>query len=352
MALEPPSQCSEDGRDSEGTTLPFEGINAHGRGSLLVISDGAHVGANARVDEFPRNPNRHQRQPQEEVVIGRWTWCTKEERGAQPEVTARDLVLHGDEETNRLGKGPGSQGQVNGPYAQAERAKTVANAGSQDDAGGNAYEQRHTSILHEQSRGVGAKPGKGMMRQRKLAGIPSEEIPANGQNDVVQASGEHVRVVAGEHPGQPGQTDVCQETPAKASEKGGHKACTTGLGTQEGIADQRAELICEHLALSLVAHLAHLKHIEIVGDLHGLADVLIHQEDGYTLSAGLLQLGIDLLSEQRREPRRWFVHQEQGRIGDLFFDYGGHFRFATAHGSRTPAALLTQPAGSRIGTLT
>ena len=117
-------------------------------------------------------------------------------------------------------EGPGGQGQINGPDAQAERAKTVANAGGEAGAGGNAYEQRHTSVLHEQSRGVGAKPGKGMVRQRKLAGIPGEEIPANGQNHIIEASGEHVRVVAGEHPGQPGQTNVCQETPAKASEKG------------------------------------------------------------------------------------------------------------------------------------
>src|SRR5215831_4917427 len=142
-----------------------------------------------------------------------------------------------------------------------------------------------------------------MMRQRKLASIPGEEIPANGQDHVVEASDEHVRVVTGEHPGQPCQTDVYQETPAKASEKGGHNACTTRLGTEEGIADQSAELICEHLAWSLVTHLAHLKHIEIVGDLHGLADVLIHQENGHTLSADLLQLGIDMLGDQRRQPR-------------------------------------------------
>ena len=30
MALEPPATCSKDGRDSEGKTLPFEGVNAHG----------------------------------------------------------------------------------------------------------------------------------------------------------------------------------------------------------------------------------------------------------------------------------------------------------------------------------
>src|SRR5262245_52240611 len=152
MALEPPSHGSEDGRDSEGKTLPFEGVNAHSRGSLLVVSYGAHIGSNTRVDEFPRDPNRHQRQAQKEVVIGRWTWRAKEERGAEPEVTSRDLVLHGDEEADRLGKGPGGQGQINGPYAQAERAKTVANAGGEADAGGNADEQRHTCVLHEQSR--------------------------------------------------------------------------------------------------------------------------------------------------------------------------------------------------------
>src|SRR5712691_12524528 len=152
MALEPPSHCSEDGRDSEGKTLPFEGVNAHSRGRLLVIPDGAHIGANARVDEFPCDPNRHQRQAQEEVVIGRWTWRAKEERGAESEVAASDLVLHGDEEADRLGESPGGQGQINGPYAQAERAKTVANAGGEDDASGNAYEQRHTGVLHQQDR--------------------------------------------------------------------------------------------------------------------------------------------------------------------------------------------------------
>lgn len=93
MALEPPSHCSEDGRDGEGKTLPFEGVNAHGRGSLLVVSDGTHIGANPRVDEFPRDPNRHQRQAQKEVVIGRWTWRAKEERGAEPKIAPRDLVL-------------------------------------------------------------------------------------------------------------------------------------------------------------------------------------------------------------------------------------------------------------------
>src|SRR5262245_18323515 len=113
MALEPPSHRSEDGRDSEGKTLPFEGVNAHGRGRLLVIPDGPHIGANARVDEFPRDPNCYQRQAQEEVVIRRWTWRVKEERGAQPEVAPRDLVLHSDEEADRLGEGPGGQGQIN-----------------------------------------------------------------------------------------------------------------------------------------------------------------------------------------------------------------------------------------------
>ena len=77
---------------------------------------------------------------------------------------------------------------------------------------------RHTGVLHEQRRGVGAKPGKGMVRQRKLAGIYGEEIPANGQDHIVKARGEHMCVVAGEYPGQPGQTEVCQEAPAKMSE--------------------------------------------------------------------------------------------------------------------------------------
>src|SRR5262245_37979789 len=114
MALEPPSHCSENSRDSEYKTLPFEGVNAHSRGSLLVVPDSAHIGTNARVDEFPRDPNCHQRQAQEEVVIGRWTWRAKDECGAQPEVAARDLVLYSDEEADRLGKGPGGQSQING----------------------------------------------------------------------------------------------------------------------------------------------------------------------------------------------------------------------------------------------
>ena len=100
MALEPPSHGSEDGRDGECKTLPFEGVNAHGRGSLLIVPDGAHIGSNPRVDEFPRDPKRHQRQAQEEVVIGRRAWSAKEERGAEPEVAPRDLVLHGDEEAD------------------------------------------------------------------------------------------------------------------------------------------------------------------------------------------------------------------------------------------------------------
>ena len=103
---------------------------------------------------------------------------------------------------------PRWQGQINGPDTQAERAKTVANAGGEEHAGANAYQHWHTGVLHEQSRGIGSKPGKSMVRQRKLAGIPGEEIPANGQDHVIEARGEHVRVVAGEHPGQPCQTDV------------------------------------------------------------------------------------------------------------------------------------------------
>src|SRR5438093_1274522 len=98
MALESPSHRREDGGDGEYKTLPFEGINAHGRGSLLIVPDGPHISSNPRVDEFPRDPKCHQRQAQEEVVIGRRTWGAKKERGAEPEVAPRDLVLYSDEE--------------------------------------------------------------------------------------------------------------------------------------------------------------------------------------------------------------------------------------------------------------
>ena len=100
-----------------------------------------------------------------------------------------------------------------------------------------------------------------------------------------------------------------------------------------------------------MAHLAHLEHVEIVGDLHGLGDVLVDQEDRHALSAGLEQLGVDLLGDLRRQPRRWLVDQEQGRVGHQLLGDREHLRFAARQGRRAQAALLAQARESRIGAL-
>src|SRR5262249_38762871 len=51
-----------------------------------------------------------------------------------------------------------------------------------------------------------------------------------------------------------------------------------------------------------------------------------------------------------RQPRRGFIDQQQGRLRDLLFGHGEHFRFAAAQGRRTPAALFVQAGKNRIGT--
>ena len=159
-------------------------------------------------------------------------------------------------------------------------------------------------VEHEQRRGVALIPAN-VMSQRELAGVAGEQIPADGQNHVVKA--DHETCV--DIPRRPTAPRRAPRTRAGTS-RGGERA-VTGSGLEERVANDLAKLVGECLPRSS-RPTAPSRACRVVGDLDGLRDVLVDQQDGH---AG----GLTSRSRSRpgrrcgRQPCRRLVDQEQAR---------------------------------------
>jgi len=224
VPLEAAGDGGEDGGDDEGHALPLECVHPHGGRRLLVVPDRAHEHPDPGMDDLPRGERGGEGEAEEEVVVRRRPRRPEEERRPQAQVTARDLVLDGDEEPDRLGEGPRRQREVDRPHAEAQAAQDVAEPRREHGAGDDPHEHGHARVLDQQRRGVGADAGEGVVRERELAGIAGEQVPAHGEHDVVEADGEDVGVVLRGDPGNPRDGGVCQEAPADAAGEGLHPA--------------------------------------------------------------------------------------------------------------------------------
>src|SRR5215471_3560941 len=120
-------------------------------------------------------------------------------------------------------------------------------------------------------------------------------------------------------------------------------------GTQQRIAHDGVELVGEVVPRALPTHFAALDHVEVVGDLHRLVDVLIHEEDSHTLVAYGEELRIHLLHDARRQPRRGLVHEEEGRLCHQLLGKGEHLGLTAGERRGAAAALLAQAGKGRVG---
>src|SRR5499425_713417 len=122
-------------------------------------------------------------------------------------------------------------------------------------------------------------------------------------------------------------------------------------GAQERVAHDGVELVGEVVARALPPHLASLDHVEVVGDLHRLVDVLVHEENGHALVPHGEELGVDLLHDARSEPGRGLVHEEQRGLCHQLLGEGQHLGLAARERGGATAALLAEARESRIGAL-
>ena len=222
MALEAAGHRGEDGGHREHEPLPLERVHAHHRGRLLVVADRAHVRPDAGVHDLPRGENGRERQPEEQEVVRRGARRAEQKRRGQAEVAAGDLVLDGDEEPERLGEGPGGERQVDRAHSEAQRAEPVADRRGHQGTRHDPDQNRGTRVQDEQRRGVSAHAGEGVVRERELARVAGEQVPADGEHDVVEARDQHVGVVLGGGPRQPRERRVRQQAPADAADEARH----------------------------------------------------------------------------------------------------------------------------------
>src|SRR4029450_11270316 len=86
-------------------------------------------------------------------------------------------------------------------------------------------------------------------------------------------------------------------------------------GPEQRVADDLAKLVGERLARTFAAAAAHLEQVEVVGNLDGLGDVLIDEQDRHPGGLYLAQALVDLLGDARRQAGRRLVHQQEARLG-------------------------------------
>ncbi len=83
--------------------------------------------------------------------------------------------------------------------------------------------------------------------------------------------------------------------------------------------------------------MAVFQHVAAVGELERLVGVLLHQEHRHAILAQLFDDFEDLLNDDRRQPQRRLVEQQQLGLAHQRAGDGEHLLFATGHGA---AALL------------
>src|SRR4029434_9929180 len=70
-------------------------------------------------------------------------------------------------------------------------------------------------------------------------------------------------------------------------------------GPEQRVADDLAKLVGESLARTFAAHATHLEQVEVVGDLDGLGDVLVDEQDRHAGSPDLAESLADRLADAR-----------------------------------------------------
>ena len=176
------------------------------------------------MQDLPGDQEGGQGQAEEEIVVRRGVRSPEEQGRLQAEVPPRDLVLDRDEEPHRLREGPGGQGQIDGAHAQAEGPEPVADGGGDDHARRDAHENRRAEVQAQERGGIGADPREGVMGERELASVACEEVPAHGQDDVIEAHRIDVHVVLGGGKRQPRERGVGQERPPEPPRESRHRS--------------------------------------------------------------------------------------------------------------------------------
>src|SRR5262249_7456691 len=84
-------------------------------------------------------------------------------------------------------------------------------------------EEGDFGVKGEERGGRAADTGERVVRKRELAGVPGEEVPTYGENDVVGAGGEDVGVILGEQPRRPRERHERDDAPPDASDETRHR---------------------------------------------------------------------------------------------------------------------------------
>ena len=133
-----------------------------------------------------RDEERGEGEAEEQVEVRGGARRAEEQRGGEAEVAAGDLVLDGDQEPHRLREGPGGQRQVDRAHPQAERAEPVADRRRHHRARDDARPGSGARRADEERRGVAADARERVVGERELPGVPGEEVPAGGEDHVVE----------------------------------------------------------------------------------------------------------------------------------------------------------------------
>src|SRR5262245_58799640 len=122
-------------------------------------------------------------------------------------------------------------------------------------------------------------------------------------------------------------------------------------GPEQRVADDLAKLIGECLARTFAPHAAHLEQVQMVGDLDGLGDVLIDEQDRHTRYLYRTQALVDLLGDARRQARRRLVDQQEARLGHQLLGDREHLGLAAGQHRGAQPPLLAQTRERAVGVL-
>src|SRR5687767_3045831 len=121
--------------------------------------------------------------------------------------------------------------------------------------------------------------------------------------------------------------------------------------SEERVADELAQVLAERLARSFVPHAPHLEHVEVVGNLDALADVLVDEQDRDAALAGFEQTVVELVRDDGSEPCRRLVDQQQLRIGDQLLGDREHLGLASGQSRGPEVPTLAQARKGRVRAL-
>ena len=198
MTVQGAGQAGQHAADGEREQLPAHRVHPHRLRRLLVVADGAQVKADAGLEDLVYRPERERRGHQQQEIIGKGIGGIEDQRRVQAQIAPGPFVFRGDEQPVRFGEGPGGQGQVDLAHFQGQPAQQSAHQTGGQHADGNAQPQRNAAVDHQQGRGVASDGGEGVRCQGELAGKSGQQVPADGQNDVVESDRIDVDEIAAE----------------------------------------------------------------------------------------------------------------------------------------------------------